>query len=62
MKKLLLFAALVIIARTGFSQTATTANDVAVAAFETTNFDFGKIVGRECFNEGRPEVRKNCRG
>ena len=47
MKKLLLFAALVMITTAGFSQTASatsaTKSDVAVATFDTQNFDFGKI-------------------
>lgn len=48
MKKLVLFAALVLLARTGFSQaTATTStapkSDVAVAAVDKETFDFGKI-------------------
>ena|SRR5258708_39850638 len=44
MKKLALFAGLVLIANAGFSQAPVTAStDVAVATFETQNFDFGKI-------------------
>ncbi len=47
MKKLVLFAALVMITTAGFSQTATGTSapkaDVAVAVFETQNYDFGKI-------------------
>ncbi|CAN5397768.1 DUF1573 domain-containing protein [soil metagenome] len=47
MKKLLLFAALVMITTAGFSQSASasagTKSDVAVATFDTQNFDFGKI-------------------
>jgi hypothetical protein len=48
MKKLVFFAALALFARTGFSQAtaakpATPAQNVAVAAVDTENFDFGKI-------------------
>ncbi len=47
MKKLVLFAALVMITTAGFSQTAAantaTKSDVAVPVFDTQNFDFGKI-------------------
>jgi hypothetical protein len=48
MKKLVFFAALALFARTGFSQataakSATPAQNVAVAAVDTENFDFGKI-------------------
>ena len=47
MKKLLFFAALVLISKTGFGQvspSATTTNtDMAVAAFDAQSFDFGKI-------------------
>lgn len=48
MKKLLFFAALVLFARTGFGQAtaakpATPAQNVAIAAVDTENFDFGKI-------------------
>ena len=49
MKKLLFLAALLFVAHAGFSQVSaaasgTTANaDLALAVFETQNFDFGKI-------------------
>ncbi len=47
MKKLIFLTALVIITNAGFSQTATATAapkaDVALAVFETQNFDFGKI-------------------
>jgi hypothetical protein len=46
MKKLLFFAALVLISKAGFSQgAATTAPkaDFAIASVDTENFDFGKI-------------------
>ena len=49
MKKLLFLAALVLVAHAGFGQVtaaanSTTANaDLALAVFETQNFDFGKI-------------------
>jgi hypothetical protein len=48
MKKLLFFAALVLFARTGFGQAtaakpATPAQNVAIVAVDTENFDFGKI-------------------
>jgi hypothetical protein len=46
MKKLLFFAALVLISKAGFSQGATTTApkaDFAIASVDTENFDFGKI-------------------
>ena len=48
MKKIVLFAAFVLIVNVGFCQVTATAastpkSDVAIAAFDTENFDFGKI-------------------
>lgn len=47
MKKLIVFAALILFARAGFSQAAATSTapkaDAAIAAVDTENFDFGKI-------------------
>lgn len=48
MKKTVLFAAFVLIVNFGFSQVtaavaSTPKSDVAIAAFDTENFDFGKI-------------------
>ncbi len=55
MKKILFFAALVLISKAGFSQGATTTApkaDFAIAAVDIENFDFGKI------KQGVPSTHK----